>query len=142
MSEGSYLIKNIIKLAVFGKNVKAFKRTKDSITKKSYLRGLRNIQDNRKYVLAKSTGRDEVGIGTSKIQIGDSGAHLLANQLPAAAIEGYGSRGAIPARSGVDTFDSESEQARREYAAKQPAKIPNQTSGGVISYGSGYPPDS
>ena len=38
VSEGSYLIKNMIKLAIFGKTVKPLMRNEDSITNKKYLR--------------------------------------------------------------------------------------------------------
>ena len=142
VSEGSYLIKNIIKLAVLGKNVRPLKRSKDSITKKAYLRGLRNIQDNRKYVLAKAPGREEVGIETSKVQIGDSVGHLNTQQLPQQSIDNYNSRGGIPPRTNVDTFDSESDQVRKDFGIKPPAKMPNQTSAGIVSYNSGYPVDT
>ena len=81
VSEGSYLIKNVIKLAVLGTTVKPTRRSEDSITKKSYLKGLSSYPDQRKYILEKSAmGAASKAAGmssASKIQIGDSVGRLL-----------------------------------------------------------------
>ena len=53
MSEGSYLIRNRVKMPLFGKAMKLVQRTKTSISKRLYLKNkqLFNPFDVKKYVL-------------------------------------------------------------------------------------------
>ena len=77
VSEGSYLIKNMIKLAIFGSKVVPLKRSEDSITNKKYLRELTKGDVSRKYVLEKNNHNKAAGMSTSKVQIGESVGRLL-----------------------------------------------------------------
>ena len=56
------MIKNMIKLAIFGAKVLPLKRSEDSITNKKYLRELTNKDASRKYVLAKGNHSKAAGM--------------------------------------------------------------------------------
>ena len=114
MSEGSYLIRNMIKFAVLGRPVELNERSKESITKKAYLRDLKRPTDIRNFVLERATSRPD-NISSSKIQIGDSVGRLLTQQMPQGVVEGFqGSKAAQIGRGGLDTFDSESGRLRND----------------------------
>ena len=71
---------------------------------------------SRKYVLAKGNHSKAAGMSQSKVHMGDSVGRLLTQQIPAMSMGDYNNQpGHAPAlgnRPGVDTFDSESEQAK------------------------------
>lgn len=102
VSEGSYLIQNRVKLPIFGRRIERTIRTKSSIDKRSFLLSKQYPEQiYKKYVMEQKTTTRDAG-------------HSL-QQMP---VEGTNSSAAMPQplpqtgpinRTGVDTFDSESD---------------------------------
>ena len=100
VSEGSYLIQNRIKLPIFGRTINPVIRTKSSIDKRSFLLSKQYPEQiYKKYVMEKTTRDAGHSLQQMHVENTTSSAAMPQPMPPTGPIN----------RTGVDTFDSESD---------------------------------